>query len=94
MSADSHTVCPKCHPDLANYQREAKAWGNPGIIDHAAEDLGYDRSIRENYEFYIKATPGQPLTLVSEYSANCWDCGFTFTITHEDPIPGLEAPDA
>lgn len=76
MSADSHSVCPKCHPDLI---------GRPGVTDNFADDLGYYRGVRENYEYYI--LDGDKL--VSEYSANCWDCDFTFEVKHVDQIPGL-----
>lgn len=85
MSADSRTVCPECHPDLLVYRRREKCWGDPTIIDHAAEDLGYDRSVRENYEFFFKATP-EGIVLVSEYSGNCRDCGFHFEVNHSDLV--------
>lgn len=84
MSADGYTVCPKCHPDLIGWQSSE----HPGSLstDFAAEELGYDRSVRENWSFYIRGGN----TLVSEYDAVCWMCRFHFSIDHEDPIPGLE----
>ena len=88
MSADSHTVCPNCHPDLRTFQRPSGSWGNPGVIDHAAEDLGYDRSVRENYEYYFLAEGGK-LYVVANYDAACWDCDWHFEFAHKEPVTGL-----
>lgn len=81
MSADAHTVCPKCHPDLAEW-RSTEFPGNPSI-DHASEELGYDRDVRENYEYYMT---NQPLAIVAKYSADCWTCGWHFEFEHEEVI--------
>lgn len=88
MSADSHTVCPKCHPDLVGWCSSAYP-GNPAT-DHAAEELGYDRSVRENVEYYLKGGTH----LVFSYDASCWDCGWHWGFEHEEPIPGLTADQA
>lgn len=84
MSADSYTVCPKCHPDLIGWR--SSRYRNSTASDHAAEELGYNRSIRENYEFYIENGD----TLVASYNADCWDCGFQFDFQRRDLIPGLD----
>lgn len=85
MSADSHTVCPRCHPDLVTFQRPHGSWGDPGVIDHAAEDLGYDRSVRENIEYYLLAKDHK-LVLVFDYRADCWTCNWHFDTVHESPV--------
>lgn len=73
MSADSHTACPKCYPDLIGAQ---------GITDTIASDRGYETQVRENYTFYIR----DGLTLVSEYHADCWTCGWHFEVTTESSL--------
>lgn len=89
MSADGHTVCPACHPDLLDYTGPEKYPLVPrGVIDHAAEERGYDRSVRENYEFYLKATEGK-LYLHVDYEAACWTCDWTFTLKRDEPVEGL-----
>jgi len=91
MSADSRTVCPKCYPDLIGWTY-TNNWGKAsGAIDAAAEKLGYDRDVRENIDYYLKAKDNQ-LVLVFEYRADCWTCGWHFDTTLEEPIPGLEQP--
>ena len=90
MSADSHTVCPKCHPDLLGYTgpREYPQCKYPqckGSIDFAAEELGYDRSVRENIQYALLARDGK-LVLNFTYDANCWDCDFGFGIENNVEI--------
>lgn len=77
MSADGHTVCPKCHPDLLTYT------DHNGVIDCSAEDLGYERDVRENYEFSFKADDGQ-IVLVVDYRADCWECGWHYELQTSD----------
>jgi len=77
MSADSRTVCPKCDPDIINYI---------GVLDNIAEEREFDRSVRENIDYYLQGR-GRKLVLVFEYRADCWICGWHFDIRHEDPIP-------
>lgn len=77
MSADGHTVCPKCHPDLVTYD------GHGGVIDHAAEELGYGRDVRENYEFFLRTTDGQ-VGLAVVYRADCWECGWHWELDTAD----------
>lgn len=79
MSADSRTVCPKCHPELADYT------DHDGHLDFAAEDLDISRDVRENYEFTFRNIDGQ-LVLNIEYSANCWTCGWQYDL---DVAPGF-----
>jgi predicted metalloprotease len=57
----------------------------PGIIDHAAEELGYQRDVRENYENYLQARDGK-LYLVFEYRADCWSCGWHWETELEDEV--------
>lgn len=71
MSADSHTVCPKCHPWLLDYRN------NNGVIDHAAEEFGIARDVRENIEYYIEANE-HGLFLIFLYRADCWECSWHF----------------
>lgn len=86
MSADSHTVCPKCHPDLIGYVGKPNWDGTPNhTIDNAAEELGYDRSVRENIEYYLHAEDGK-VKLVFDYRADCWTCGWHFQTLHEEPV--------
>lgn len=83
MSADGHTVCPNCHPDLADYTE------HDGALDHAAEDLGYARDVRERWEFTYRSVDGA-LVLAVEYSANCWTCGWSYELdTAPFPLTGL-----
>jgi hypothetical protein len=60
-----------------------------GVVDHLAEERGYDRSVRENIDYYLLAKDHK-LVLVFDYHADCWTCGWHFETLHEDPIPGLE----
>jgi len=79
MSADGHTVCPNCHPDLLGYT------DNNGVIDCAAEDLDYNRDVRENYEFCLLVKDGE-LFLDITYSAECWECDWGFHHSADIPI--------
>lgn len=92
MSADGRTVCPKCHPDLCDYTGPKDYPHSKGLIDHAAEELGYDRSVRENYEYYFKAEEGQ-IFLIADYSATCWDCDWHFEVLIKTPVPSLPVKD-
>lgn len=85
MSADGHTVCPGCHPDLKDYTGPVTYPHVRGVIDHAAEELGYDRSVRENYEFYLKAEGGE-IYLIADYNATCWDCDWQWSNITKTPI--------
>lgn len=76
MSADSHTPCPKCHPDLV---------GKPGVTPALGEELGYGNDVRENVEYYML----DGTHIVFKYSANCWECGWGFEYEHKEQIPGL-----
>lgn len=83
MSADGHTVCPNCHPDLADYT------DNDGVLDRVAEDLGYTCDVRERWEFTYRSVDGA-LVLAVEYSANCWTCGWSYELdTAPFPLTGL-----
>lgn len=62
MSADSHSVCPNCYPDL-----------DDGVIDCTAEDLGLPHEVRENIEYYMEKIDGE-LFVVFRYDALCWEC--------------------
>lgn len=87
MSADSHTVCPKCHPEVLDYTGPTgMPFATPGVIDHLAEERGFDRSVRENIDYYIQAKDGG-LDLVFTYSAVCWDCSWHFETTFTERIP-------
>jgi hypothetical protein len=70
MSADSHDVCPKCYPEIIGRNWEE-------ILK-----LGLPTEVRENYQIYIY----EGKTLVTEYRADCWDCGWHFEIKHEDEL--------
>jgi hypothetical protein len=86
MSADSHSVCPKCHPEDLN---KVGVWQN--------FDSSGTGDVRENYETYWRSRQVEPirdpgglgLFLVAEYSADCWTCGWHFEITTETPLTGL-----
>lgn len=86
MSADSHSVCPKCHPEDLN---KVGVWQN---FDSSGTD-----DVRENYETYWRSRQVDPenapdklgLFLVHSYRADCWTCDFTFTHEFETPITGL-----
>lgn len=91
MSADSHTVCPKCHPDVLDYTGPEQYPLVPeGVIDHCAEEHGYDRSVRENMDYYLLAKDKQ-LMVVFNYRADCWTCGWHYDTVLQGPIP-LETP--
>lgn len=83
MSADGSTVCPKCHPDLIGWKNKR----GEGVTDFAAEELGYDRSLREYYEFYMRDGD----KIVADYGAECRECGFRIGFKHTYEIPGLGA---
>jgi len=90
VSADSRTVCPKCHPDVLDYTGPNQYSLVPsGVIDHLAEKCGYDRSVRENIDYYLLAKD-QKLVLVFDYRADCWDCGWHYDTVLQEPISGLE----
>lgn len=95
MSADSQTVCPRCALekgiDLSMYGGPEKSslLVPKGVIDHAAEEHGLDRSVRENVDYYIRAVNGR-LELHFEYRADCWDCGWHHEAELVDPIPGVK----
>lgn len=84
MSADSHSVCPKCHPEE---REKVGVWQNFTDGDESS-------AVRENYETYwvsrqvepIRDPGGLGLFLVHEYRADCWDCGWHFEHTLEAPI--------
>jgi hypothetical protein len=87
MSADSHTVCPRCHPDMLDYTGPSQYPLVPkGVVDHLAEEIGYERSVRENIDYYLQAKD-RKLVLVFEYRADCWDCGWHFEALLEQLIP-------
>lgn len=90
MSANGHTVCPRCHPELVEYAGPTKypLVHERGIIDHAAEELGYERDVRENFETYLQAKDGA-FALVFDYRADCWTCGWHFETRSETPLTGL-----
>lgn len=86
MSADSHTVCPKCHPDVVDYTGPTLyPLVPPGVISHAAEERDYDRSVRENIDYYLQARDHK-LVLVFEYRADCWTCGWHFDTVLDEPV--------
>jgi len=92
MSADSRTVCPVCHPDVLDYTGPNQfPLVHPGVIDHCAEERGYDRSVRENIDYYLQ-NKDQKLVLVFDYRADCWDCGWHYDTVLQELIPGLETP--
>lgn len=81
MSADSHTVCPKCHPEVLE---------RVGVMPTIGEELGLPEDVREYYEYYMQNLIPEGPRLVCEYSADCWTCGWHFEITHTDSLIGLE----
>lgn len=84
MSADSHSVCPKCHPEDLD---KAGIWQN-------FADGGGD--VRENYETYwvnkqvdpIRDPSALGLFLVHKYRADCRTCGWHYDHEFETPITG------
>lgn len=92
MSADSHTVCPKCHPEILECV---------GILDNIAHEKRFEDvldmgSVRENVEYYtvnqqIGVGPDAPLSpqLVFKYRADCWTCGWHFDVVTYSPLTGL-----
>lgn len=87
MSADDHSVCPKCHPEGLN---KVGVW-------QASTNADGPSDVRENYQTYWQVKQVDPandldklgLFLVYSYRATCWTCDFTFTHEFETPITGL-----
>lgn len=84
MSADSHSVCPKCHPEDLT---KVGIWQNFG---------DGDGDVRENYQTYWRSRQVDPikdphelgLFLVYDYRADCWTCGWHFEHEFEIPLLG------
>lgn len=96
MSADSHTVCPRCNPEVLKYTGKPNAAyplvTKDGLLDWAAEEQGYDRDVRENIDYGLCNSDGK-LVLYFEYRADCWTCGWHFEAKLEEPVPGLTPSD-
>lgn len=80
MSADSHTYCPKCQPELL---------GMVGVVDNF--DLDADTDVRENFDVYTQNSQDGGLRLVFTYRAQCWTCGFHWSHTHSTPVPEVSS---
>ena len=76
MSADSHTLCPKCD--------ELELQGLVGVVDSESG------SVRENRDYYWERDVNGVLTLVFRYRADCWECGWCYEAELRQPIPAPE----
>ena len=81
MSADSRTVCPKCHPEVLE---------RVGVLSNIGNELGLSAGVRENIDYYIQNFIHDGPRLVFVYSADCWECNWNFHTTIVAPIRELK----
>ena len=81
MSADSRTVCPKCHPEVLE---------RIGVLPNIGNELGLPAEVRENIDYYIQNLSHDGPRLVFVYSADCWKCDWNFHTTIVAPIQDLK----
>lgn len=80
MSADSHTACPRCHPEMLE---------RVGVLPNIGSEMDLPGDVRENYEYYMQNLIPEGPQIVFEYRADCWTCGWHFETSSETPLTGL-----